>query len=158
MSTEFKPIETQEELDNIIKDRLARNTKTVTAEVTKKFEGYISPDGIAEKTADLEKQITNLKGKMSEKDNTIAELKAKNTAFEASAAKAKIAREYGIPPELADRISGNNEDEYKADAEALAKFVSAANNTPPPPVFDGESGKSNAVDAALGSLLNGLTS
>ena len=33
MSTEFKAIETQEELDAIIKARLDRNTKTVTDEV-----------------------------------------------------------------------------------------------------------------------------
>ena len=42
--SEFKTIETQEELDSIIKDRLDRNTKKITAEVTKQFEGYISPD------------------------------------------------------------------------------------------------------------------
>lgn len=157
MSEEFKKIETQEEFDKIIKDRLDRNTKSVTAEVEKKFAGYISPDDDAKNKAELEKKITELNGKISEKDTKITELTEQNTAYATAAAKAKIAREYGIPAELADRLSGANEDEYKADAEKLAKFVSAAQEKPPAPSFDGESGKSNTVDAALGSLLSGLT-
>ena len=44
MSEEFKAIETQEAFDAAIKARLERNTRTVTEEVTKKYEGYISPD------------------------------------------------------------------------------------------------------------------
>lgn len=44
MSEEFKTIETQEALDAIIKERLERNTRSVTDSVTKKYEGYISPD------------------------------------------------------------------------------------------------------------------
>ena len=39
MANEFKTIETQEELDAIIKARLDRNTKTVTDEVKKSYEG-----------------------------------------------------------------------------------------------------------------------
>ena len=41
MSEEFKVIDTQEAFDSAIKSRLERNTKTVTEEVTKKFEGYL---------------------------------------------------------------------------------------------------------------------
>jgi hypothetical protein len=151
--SEFKTIETQEELDNIIKDRLSRNTKTVTAEVTKQFEGYISPD----EQAKLTKKMDDLKAELTKKDNTIADLKAKNTAYETASVKTKIAREYGIPEELADRLSGTNEEEYKADAEALSKYVSASHTKDPAPSFDGESGGRNTVDAALGSLLDGLT-
>lgn len=51
--SEFKTIETQEELDNIIKDRLDRNTKKITAEVTKQFEGYISPDDVPQRVRRL---------------------------------------------------------------------------------------------------------
>ena len=36
----FKPIESQEELDNIIKDRLKRERESTQ----KKYEGWISPD------------------------------------------------------------------------------------------------------------------
>lgn len=150
--SDFKVIETQEELDNIIKDRLARNTKTVTAEVEKKFEGFISPD----EQAKLTKQIETLTAQSKDKDTQIADLTAKNTAYATAAAKAKIARVYGIPAELADRISGTNEDEYKADAENLAKFVAKQND--PAPLFNGDKGGNvSSTDAALMSVLNTLS-
>lgn len=155
--SEFKTIETQEELDSIIKDRLDRNTKKITAEVTKQFEGYISPD----EQAKLTKQIETLTAQLTEKDTAIADLTAKNTAYETASVKAKIAREYGIPAELADRISGTNEDEYKADAENLAKFVAAGRPTAAPmfsaePSDNGISAADAARSAAMGSLLSGL--
>lgn len=156
--SEFKTIETQEELDSIIKDRLDRNTKKITAEVTKQFEGYISPDDAAKSKKALEDEISKLTAQITEKDTKIADITAKNTAYETAAVKAKIAREYGIPAELADRISGTNEDEYKADAENLAKFVAAGK--PTAPMFSAEpssqNGKSAANDAAMASLLSGL--
>ena len=135
--SEFKAIETQEELDNVIKDRLARNTKNVTAEVAKKYEGFLSPKELSEKTAGLESEIENLKKQLGEKDTSIADLTAKNTAFEIAAAKSKIAREYGIPEELAGRLSGSSEEEYKADAERLAKFFKSGRTQP---MFDSEGG------------------
>lgn len=155
--SEFKTIETQEELDSIIKDRLDRNTKKITAEVTKQFEGYISPD----EQKKLTKQIEKLTAQLTEKDTAIADLTAKNTAYETASVKAKIAREYGIPAELADRISGTNEDEYKADAENLAKFVAAGRPTAAPmfsaePSDKGISAADAARSAAMGSLLSGL--
>lgn len=155
--SEFKTIETQEQLDAIIKDRLARNTKTVTDEVKKQYEGYISPDDAAKDKKALEDEITKLKGKIKDKDTSIADLTAKNTAYEIAAVKAKIAREYGIPAELADRISGTNEEEYKADAEALSKFI--APEKPPAPMFNSEGGSNgtNSTDAALLSVMNELS-
>ena len=155
--SEFKTIETQEELDSIIKDRLDRNTKKITAEVTKQFEGYSSPD----EQKKLTKQIETLTAQLTEKDTAIADLTAKNTAYETASVKAKIAREYGIPAELADRISGTNEEEYKADAENLAKFVAAGRPTAAPmfsaePSDNGISAADAARSAAMGSLLSGL--
>lgn len=154
--SEFKTIETQEELDAIIKDRLARNTKTVTAEVAKQYEGYISPDDAAKGKKALEDEIEKLKGKIKDKDTSIADLTAKNAAYETTRLKEKIAREAGIPAEMADRISGTNEDEYKADAAMLAKLI--ALQKPPAPMFNGEKGgTASDTDAALLSVLNGLS-
>ena len=68
--SEFKAIETQEELDNIIKDRLDRNTKKITAEVTKQFEGFISPDDAAKSTKALEDKITALTAQLADKDTS----------------------------------------------------------------------------------------
>lgn len=43
---EFKPIETQEALDAIIKDRIERAKKSAADETAKKYEGYLSPDDV----------------------------------------------------------------------------------------------------------------
>ena len=123
MSEEFKAIETQEALDAIIRNRLERNTKSVTesvtAEITKKYEGYLSPDD-AKKSAD---QISALTEKLKESETKIAELTAKNSAYEIASVKTKIAQEAGLPIELAERLSGSTEEELKKDAETLAKLV-----------------------------------
>ena len=119
MSEEFKAIETQEALDAIIRDRLARNTRSVTDEVTKKYEGWISPED-AKKSAD---QIEALTGKLTESEAKIAELTAKTSAYEISSVKMKIAQETGLPLELADRLTGSTEEELRKDAEALVKFT-----------------------------------
>ena len=72
--SEFKIIDTQEAFDAAIKERLERQRKTVTEEVTKKYEGWISPDEAgksAERIAGLEAQVADLTAK-----NTAAELGA----------------------------------------------------------------------------------
>lgn len=119
MSEEFKVIDSQEAFDAAIKARLDRNTRSVTDEVTKKFEGWTSPED-AKKSAD---QIAALNEKLKAQEAAIADLTAKNSAYETASVKTKIAQEFGLPPELAERLSGANEDELKKDAEALAKIV-----------------------------------
>lgn len=126
MSEEFKPIETQEALDAIIKSRLERNTKSVTdsvtAEITKKYEGYISPED-AKKSAD---QIADLTGKLKDSETKVADLTAKISAHEISSVKMKIALETGLPPALAERLNGSTEEELKKDAETLLQFAKQA--------------------------------
>ena len=125
MSEEFKAIESQEALDAIIKARLDRNTKSVTdsvtAEITKKYEGYISPDD-AKKSAD---EIAALTEKLKASETQIADLTAKISANEISSAKLKIALETGLPSALADRLTGSTEEELRKDAELLAQFAKA---------------------------------
>ena len=120
---EFKAITTQEELDAVIKDRLARNTKTVTDEVAKKYEGYISPQDVAAKTKELTDKLDALTAQAAEKDKSIADLTSKNQSYELRALKAKIAHEKNIPYELAERLSGATEEEIAKDADQLAGFV-----------------------------------
>jgi len=155
--SEFKVIETQEQLDAIIKDRLSRNTKTVTDEVKKQYEGYISPDDAAKGKKTLEDEIEKLKKQITEKDTSISSLEKKNKEYEIASVKAKIAREHGLPAELAERLKGENEEEYKADAEALSKIITP--EKPPAPMFNSEGGNkgTNSTDAALLSALDDLS-
>lgn len=160
MATEFKAIETQEELDAIIKARLDRNTKTVTDEVKKSYEGYISPDEVKK----LNDQITSLTAQLTERDGSIADLTAKNKQYETASVKARIAHEKGLPFELAERLSGETEEDIAADAEKLAQFVSANcmnKFTPTPaPLYNSQGnagGVKSGSDAAYISMLGELS-
>ena len=148
----FEPIETQEAFDAAIKSRIERNTKTVTEEVTKKYEGYISPEDVSKQTADLNKQIEDLTAKLGERDSSIADLTAKNKAYETASVKTRIAREYNIPYELADRLSGETEDDIKKDAEKLSAFVGRKKTAP---LFDLDTG-SGKDDSAYKNLLKSI--
>lgn len=154
MNTEFKAIETQEELDAIIKARLDRNTKTVTDEVRKSYEGYIPPDEVKK----LTEQVDTLTKQLTEKDTAIADLTAKNKNYETASVKARIAHEKGLPFELAERLSGETEQDIAADAEKLAQFVSA--NKTPAPLYNSQGnagGVKSGSDAAYISMLGELS-
>lgn len=142
MSEEFKAIETQEALDAIIKTRLDRNTKSVTDEVTKKYAGYLSPEE-AQKSAD---RISALEKELETNKTTIADLTAKNSAYETSSVKMKIAREVGVPIELADRINGANEEEMKKDAEMMLQFTKQPHQ---PRSYSSEGSTLTGVEAAF---------
>ena len=119
---EFKKIETQEQFDEAIKDRLAREAK--------KYEGYMSPDDVAKLNEDYSKkideltksstdytsQIESLNKSIAEKDNQI-----KN--YETNSVKMRIALSAGLPFEMASRLNGSTEEEIKADADNLVKLM-----------------------------------
>ena len=147
--SEFKPIETQEALDAILKDRLDRQKKTVTDEIKKQYEGWISPED-AKKSTD---EIAALTGKLSDSEKTIADLTAKNSAYEISSVKMRIAHETGLPYELAERLSGSTEDEIRKDAETLSQFTTQAQATPS---FTSEPPVGNSTDAAFRALAQSL--
>ena len=136
---EFEAITTQEAFDNAIKARLDRNTDTVK----KQFEGYISPDDFKTKTADLNGKITDLTGKLAEKDK----------AYETSSVKMRIAHENGIPYELANKLSGDTEEAIKKDAETFAKFIGKKQTAP---LGHTEHNHADGKNAAYKSLLAGL--
>lgn len=157
---EFKTIETQEELDAIIKARLDRNTKTVTDEVKKGYEGYIPPDEAKKLTAQTEglrQQVEALTKQLAERDGSIADLTAKNKAYETASVKARICHEKGLPYELAERLSGESEEDIAADADKLSQFVSAGK--PAAPLYNPavNTGAANLTDAAYRSMLGELS-
>ena len=146
---EFKAIETQEALDAIIKDRLERAKKSAADEAAKKYEGYLSPDDVKKHTD----QITALTDKLKESETKIADLTAKNSAYEIASVKTKIAHEVGLPYELADRLSGTTEEEIRKDADALSKFAMHPQATP---LFSSETSPSASADAAYRALAHDL--
>lgn len=137
----FKPIETQEALDQIIKDRLAREK-----------EKYADYDELKSKNATYETQVATLQATIDESSNankahdaTVSELNAKIAGFETANLRTKIALQHGIPFDLVDRLAGDDEASIKADAERLAAFVKPKATTPPlkntePPLGDDKDG------------------
>lgn len=154
MSEEFKAIETQEAFDAAIKARIERNTRSVTdsvtAEITKKYEGWISPED-AKKSAD---RIAELTQQVETANGQITELTAKNQAAALDALRTRIAHESGLPYELAARLSGTTEEELKKDAETLAALVAGKHQ---PHRFDSERGGGlSGVEAAFYAKNPGL--
>ena len=151
MSEEFKPIETQDAFDAAIKSRLERNTRKVTEEVEKKYEGYLSPEDVVREKQTLTEKINALTGQLSEKETTISELTAKAAAYELNSEKMRIAHEAGIPFELAERLSGQTAEELKADAQSLARFTMTKPTASPE--FNGEK---PPVESSKSAYMEGL--
>lgn len=149
--TEFKVIETQEQLDAIIKSRLDREKA--------KYSDY---DALAEKIKNLETENTNLKQAITDKETSesttaskIADLEKDVTAWKNKSLKQQIAMKNGLPFDLADRLQGDTEESLNEDAERLASLVNVKNYTQPladkEPAF-----KENGVDSAWRDVVKNL--
>jgi hypothetical protein len=135
MSDEFKVIETQEQLNEIIENRLKRDRESQN----KKYEGYLSPDQVAELKAGYDKQITDLNNTISSNadkyaalDRDIAERDAKIKSYETTSVKSRIAHEYGLPYDAIQFLQGEDEETIKQSAENLKGLVGTTSNTPAP--------------------------
>ena len=147
--SEFKVIETQEQLDAIMKDRLERKAK----EVEKKYEGFLSPEQVEAKITEASKQIASLSEQLKEKETEITTLNDKAKALEVDALKTKVVNDLGLPFGLASRLSGTTEEEIKADAESLKAFVAPVKV---PPLANPESEHVDSTTSALLQMAKSL--
>lgn len=120
MAEEFKKIETQEELNAIIGERLKRS-ETKHAEETAGLRKEIETLK-ADKEA-LSKKMQEETAKYAEYDKNLTELQGKVKKYETDSVKTRIAKEVGIPAELFDRLRGETEEELKKDAESLKALL-----------------------------------
>lgn len=152
-----KAITTQEQLDEVFKDRLAREAK--------KYEGYTSPKDLEAIKADYDKQISDLNSAVSaanEKaanyDKDIAERDAKIKGYETDSVKTRIAHEEGLPYGMSKRLSGESEDDIRKDAKALAELIKTTGRTAPPLANpEPPATKEEAKDAALRGMIQKMT-
>lgn len=136
MAEEFKAIITQEELDEVIKDRLKRERDKLSKEVEEKYKDYDS----------LREELSKAKESSAELET----LQKKLQAYEKAEMKRKVAMEYKIPYDLADRIQGDDEESMAEDAKSLqAYFKKEA-----PPLRNTET--TPKKDDAYKKLLDGL--
>ena len=124
MAEEFKIIESQEQLDAVLKGRLEREKVKFNdqiAELTQKYEAQ---------TSDAQKQISELtqalntaKEEKAEFDKTLAERDAKIKEYELSSVKTQIAHELGLSFEAVNFLQGSDADEIRKSAESLKELV-----------------------------------
>ena len=150
MAEEFKPIETQEELDKIITTRLKRERESTE----KRFEGWISPEDHQKGLDELNKAFSDYKETHKDDEKTIADLTAQNKAYETASLKSRIAHEVGLSFEWIDRIKGEDEKSIREDAESIKKFVGSGSNLLP--LRRSEKNPEDDKDAGLKSLLSSI--
>ncbi len=154
----FEAITTQEQLDGIIGERLKRERETVRKEFTEKYSDY---DSLKEENAEYEKQIGTLgqtiednSKKIKECNETISAQQAKLKGYETASVKMKIAHETGIPFELASKLSGDDEEAIRKDAEVMSKFMNKQKE--PAPLASTEPPLADNKRIAMKNMLKGL--
>ena len=151
MAEGFTPVNTQEEFDTAIKDRLARQESKIRGEyadyedLKKKSEAWESEKKTFEETIaknktsyeDLNKKYTEATGKIAQ--------------YETDALKTKVAMESGLPAGLVDYLRGSTEEEIRKSAEELGKFAGRGGQPGADP--EGDPPKGNKEEAALRKML-----
>lgn len=157
--SEFTPItiESQEQLDDMFKDRLKRNDE----KWAKKFEGYISPDDFATKTSEMQKQLTDttaaydgLSKKVATHEKELAERDSKIKGYEVSALKHRIAHENGLSYDAIDFLKGEDEESIKSSAEKFKALVGKSHSAP---AFSNEPDVSKEKNESIKKLAQSLT-
>lgn len=156
---EFTPItiNTQEEFNKLFGERAAQARRSAEAEAEKKYAGYDDFKAKAEKydtdTTALNQRIAELEGEKTTSATKITELEKQIKGYETSATKMRVARETGLPLELADRLAGDDETAMRKDAESLVKLFKAQNVAP---LRRTDGGGGDGKDAALKKLLDNV--
>lgn len=124
--SEFKTIETQEELDRIIGERLSRQKE--------KFADYedlkTSVKELEQKNADLllaidsnNKLLKEREEVLTAKETEFSELQKVVDGYKFNQLRTQVALKHGIPYELAERLQGADEESLQADAEKLSALM-----------------------------------
>lgn len=124
---EFNPINTEEEFAAAVRERYGD-------------------------VENLQGQITTLTGERDAHAATIADLQNQVAGYQTAELKAKIAKEFGIPANMAGRLSGKDEQAMRADAKDLAAQLDAHKGRDPGK--DKEKGGSEGGNGLLAMLRN----
>lgn len=148
--SEFKPITTQEEFDAAIKGRLSREK-----------EKYGDYDQLKSRVAELEEENVGLKSTIeatnqskADTDKQLEELQNQIAGYETASLRTRVALQYGLPYDLADRLQGTDEESFKADAERLAGFMKKSQ--PVAPIRDSEPHVGDSKTMQMKSMLREL--
>lgn len=157
----FRVIETQEQLDEIIQQRLSRAEK----QYAKQYEGWTSPEDLEKLLGTHKQEIENLNtahAKELEKFNDVtAQLEEKDKQlhqYAVGTVKNSVARELNLPYEAVEFLQGENEQEIRESAERLSKLSTVNHYKDLAPTKDREGDKEDSYKSALKEALSNLTS
>lgn len=156
MSETFKVIETQEQLDAVIGERVKRAQESIR----KEFEGFISPKDLETKTAGLNAKVSELEKAQKEFDEKAkgwdtekAEFEKKIKGYEIDSVKNKVAQDLGLGFKAVQFLQGETEEDIKKSGkmlkELIPSFVTPLANKEN---FEG----SNSTETALRGMLDDL--
>lgn len=157
---DFKPINTQEEFDAAVKDRLDRQAAKFAdyddLKAAKKELDELKGKKLDEQLAALQAEYDKAKTTLADHDKIVSDLTTRATTAEHKLKQREIAHAAGIPVELADRINGSTDEEMTKDAEMLAKFAKGGGSVLPLGNPEG-SGSKDPLAAAYSSLARSIT-
>lgn len=153
---EFKPINTQEEFDAAIKDRIERAERSVE----QKYADYGKLKDQITKLEDekkaLETRISGFDQEKADVQKKLDEALQKTKDLEKDALKTNAAIEAGLPLDLRNRLTGETAEAIKADAENLVKIVGGGNSGMNLPGFKGTDPVGDDKDRAYRDMLKGF--
>lgn len=114
--SDFTPIETQEQLNAIIGERISRAEQ-------KAEEKYADYDDLKKQNVEFQQQLQAQTEKIKGHKAEIDSLSAKVRAYESSSLKTRIALETGLPYKMAERLNGEDEKAIRQDAEMMVKLM-----------------------------------
>ncbi len=139
---------TQDEVNKLVGSEKAKAKERAEKDAAEKYAGF---DDYKSKAEKYDSDIAS-------KDGKIKDLEDKVRKYESDSVKTKIARAVGLPAEMADRLRGETEEEMKADAEGLAKFMTKKEVAPlgdPDPNGAGEGDAKRAAYLQMSKELKG---
>lgn len=126
----FKVIETQEELDRIITERLERERA--------KYNGFMSAEDV-QKMKDTYEATTKAENeKYSALEKEKEDLMAKVKDYEVGTLKTKVALSNGLPIGVTDYLKGETEEELAESAKALSSMFATPKADPKPKEEEGK--------------------
>lgn len=148
--SEFKTIETQEQLDAIVGERIKRERKTIES----RYEGYLSPTEVEEKYKGWmspEEVEEKYKEYLSPEEATKKDARIKN--YETDSVKTRIALETGLPYKAVTYLQGEDEASIQKSAESLKSLMGS---TGAAPLASTEPTGVNDKDTAIRKMLKDL--
>lgn len=154
---DFKIIETQEQFDEMVHDRIERAKRSTAKEYESRIAELEKAANDAKGSADtieqLKTKIKESEAGKAETEKAMAELAAAMDKEKMAGVKLRAAVAAGLPIEFADRLAGDDEEAIMKDAEAIKKMVGRGHV---PPMFDVDKPQENETDSALRNMTREL--